>query len=140
MLVRSGYTAETEDFRLLSTLGRIEPQPEVPAVLARLRTRYRLVFISNTINALIAATVAALGTPIDFVVTEQQARAFKPDHALFCRAYTTMGVTPEQTVHVGMGQFTDMKVCHERGIRSVWIDRIGGRSILTGRLTRPYPT
>lgn len=36
-----------------------------------------------------------------------------------------MGVTRQGTVHVGMGQFTDMKVCHELGIRSVWIDRIG---------------
>jgi 2-haloacid dehalogenase len=34
-----------------------------------------------------------------------------------------MGVTMEQTIHVGMGQFTDMKVCHELGIRSVRIDR-----------------
>ena len=25
----------------------------------------------------------------------------------------------------GMGQFTDMKVCHELGIRSVWINRDG---------------
>ena len=26
---------------------------------------------------------------------------------------------------MGMGQFTDLKVCHELGIRSVWIDRVG---------------
>lgn len=36
-----------------------------------------------------------------------------------------MGVTKDETVHVGMGQFTDMKVCRELGIRSVWIDRVG---------------
>ena len=37
-----------------------------------------------------------------------------------------MGVTKDETVHVGMGQFTDLKVCHLLGIRSVWIDRVGG--------------
>ncbi len=28
-------------------------------------------------------------------------------------------------MHVGMGQVTDLKVCHEMGIRVVWIDRLG---------------
>jgi 2-haloacid dehalogenase len=36
-----------------------------------------------------------------------------------------MGVTKNETIHVGMGQFTDLKVCHELGIRAVWIDRAG---------------
>jgi 2-haloacid dehalogenase len=35
-----------------------------------------------------------------------------------------MGVAKEETIHVGMGQFTDLKVCQELGIRSVWIDRV----------------
>jgi 2-haloacid dehalogenase len=36
-----------------------------------------------------------------------------------------MGVAPDETIHVGMGQVTDLKVCHELGIRAVWIDRLG---------------
>lgn len=39
-----------------------------------------------------------------------------------------MGMTKDETVHVGMGQFTNLKVCHELGIRSVWIDRVGESS------------
>jgi len=106
-------------------LGRIEPHPEVPAALDRLRAHYKLAIISNTDDALIAGTVEAIGTPIDFVITAQQARAYKPDHRLFLHAYAKMGVTKEETIHVGMGQVTDLKVCHELGIRSVWIDRLG---------------
>ena len=109
----------------MSILRRIEPHPEVAAALERLRARYRLAIISNTDDDLIAGTVAAIGTPIDFVITAQQARAYKPDHRLFLHAYSVMGVTKEETIHVGMGQFTDLKVCHELGIRSVWIDRMG---------------
>ena len=125
-LAETGRTATGQDqATLLSTLRRIAPHPEVPAALARLRSRYRLAIISNTDDDLIAGTVAALGTPIDFVVTAQQARAYKPDHRLFLHAYAVMGVTKEETVHVGMGQFTDLKVCHELGVRSVWIDRMG---------------
>ena len=126
VLAEAGYAADPDDHEtLLSILRQIEPHPEVTASLERLRTRYRLAVISNTDDDLIAGTIAAIGAPIDFVVTAQQARAYKPDHRLFLHAYTVMGVTKDETVHVGMGQFTDLKVCHELGIRSVWIDRVG---------------
>ena len=126
VLAQVGFQG-TEDGHqtLLSILRRIEPHPEVPAALTRLRDRYRLAIISNTDDDLIAETVQAIGVPIDFVITAQQARAYKPDRRLFQHAYNTLGVTKDETVHVGMGQVTDMKVCHELGIRSVWIDRIG---------------
>ena len=125
-LAAAGHTATPADQEtLLSVLRRIGPHPEVPAALARLRARYRLAIISNTDDDLIAGTVAAIGTPIDFVITAQQAQAYKPDHRLFLHAYATMGVTKEDTVHVGMGQFTDLQVCHELGLRSVWSDRVG---------------
>lgn len=125
-LAERGLAATAEnDATLLSILGRIQPHPDVPAALGRLRSRYRLAIISNTDDDLIAGTVEAIGTPIDFVVTAQQARAYKPDHRLFLHAYAAMGIRKEDTVHVGMGLFTDMKVCTELGIRSVWIDRLG---------------
>ena len=110
---------------LVAHIEQLRPFPEVPAALERLRARYRLGIISNTDDDLIAGTVAAIGVPIEFVVTAEQAGAYKPDHRLFLHAHAVMGVTREETIHVGMGQFTDMKVCHELGIRSVWIDRAG---------------
>lgn len=125
-LAEVGYVATSNDHEILwSMLGRIEPHPEVPAALDHLRAHYELAIISNTDDALIAGTVDAIGTPIDFVITAQQARAYKPDHRLFLHAYAKMGVTKEETIHVGMGQFTELEVCHELGIRSVWIDRLG---------------
>ena len=121
-----GRTAgEGDGDTLLSFLRAIKPHPEVPAALERLRMCFRLGIISNTDDDLIAGTIAAIGVPVDFVVTAQQARAYKPDHRLFLHAHAAMGVAKEETVHVGMGQFTDLKVCHELGIRSVWIDRAG---------------
>jgi 2-haloacid dehalogenase len=125
-IAEAGYEATESDLQtLLTILSSIDPHPEVPAVLARLRERYRLAIISNTSDNLIAGTVNAIGTPLDFVITAQQARAYKPDHRLFQHAYATMGVTKEETIHVAMGQFADLKVCKELGIRSVWIDREG---------------
>ncbi len=110
---------------LLSHLRAIPAHPEVPAVLAGLRTRFRLAIVSNSDDDLIAGTVAAMGVPIDQVVTAEQARAYKPDHGLFHHAHAVIGATSAETVHVGMGQITDLKVCHELGIRAVFIDRLG---------------
>jgi 2-haloacid dehalogenase len=121
-----GFEAKAADFATLrSILSEIAPHPEVPAVLARLREHYMIAIISNTADDLIAGTVRAIGTPIDFVITAEQARAYKPDHQLFLKAYATMCVAREETVHVGMGQFTDLKICRELGVRSIWIDRLG---------------
>lgn len=114
-----------DEHGLLTVLGRIESHPDVPGALTHLRERFKLAIISNTDDDIIAGTVAAIGVPFDFVITAQQARAYKPDHRLFLHAYEVMGVSKDDTVHVGMGQFTDLKVCHELGIRSVWIDRMG---------------
>lgn len=125
-LRETGHDATAADLEtLLATLGRIEPHPDVPEALARLREHYRIAVISNTSDHLIADTITAIATPIDFVITAQQARAYKPDHALFHHAYAAMGVTKDETIHVAMGQFSDLKVCQELGIRSVWIDREG---------------
>ena len=125
-LRETGHDATAADLEtLLATLGRIEPHPDVPEALARLREHYRIAVISNTSDHLIANTITAIGTPIDVVITAQQARAYKPDHALFHHAYAAMGVTKDETIHVAMGQFSDLKVCQELGIRSVWIDREG---------------
>ena len=109
---------------LLSRLQAIPPHPEVPAALQRLREHFRLAIISNSDDDLIAKTVATIGVPIDFVVTSQQAGAYKPDHRLFLHAHSVIGATSDETIHVGMGQVTDLKVCHELGIRAVWIDRL----------------
>ncbi len=126
VLAEGGHTASLDDQEtLLLILRTIGPHPEVPAALNRLRACYRLAIISNTDDDLIAGTVAAIGFPLDFVITAQQAQAYKPDHRLFLHAHSAMNVTKGETIHVGMGQFTDMKVCHELGIRSVWINRAG---------------
>jgi len=126
VLIRQGLPPRPEDGEtLLSFLREIPPHPEVPATLQRLREHFRLAIISNTDDDLIAGTVAAIGVPIDFVVTAEQARAYKPDHRLFAHAHAVIGVAPEQTIHVGMGQVTDLKVCYEMGIRAEWIDRLG---------------
>ena len=114
--------------RIASSPARMGPHPEVPDVLPRLRKRYQITLVTNSGDDLIAPTVARIGVPFDHVVTAEQARAYKPSRQLFKYAYRTMGVAPDETVHVAMGMYWDMKARHELGLRGIWVNRRGETS------------
>lgn len=111
--------------RIASSVPTMGPHPEVPGVLRRLRERYQLAIFTNSDEALIVHNVEKIGVPFDYVVTAERAQAYKPSGQMFEYAYRTMGVTKDETVHVAMGMFWDMKACHELGIRGVWVNRRG---------------
>jgi len=58
-------------------------------------------------------------------ITAERAQAYKPSRQIFEHGYRTMGVTKDETVHVAMGMFLDIKACHDFGIRGIWINRRG---------------
>lgn len=109
--------------RIASSPMIMGPHPEVPDALRRLHERYRLAIFTNSDDDLIAPTVARIGVPFDHVITAEQAQAYKPSRQFFEYAYHQMGVTPEETVHVAMGMYWDMKACHELGVRGIWVNR-----------------
>ncbi|EWY41380.1 hydrolase [Skermanella stibiiresistens SB22] len=132
-ILRTGFSAAFGEYGLNPSAEEIEgiasspmtmgPHPEVPDVLRRLRERYKLAIFTNSDDDLIAPTVARIGVPFDHVITAEQARAYKPSRQLFEYAYGVMGVTPNETVHVAMGMYWDMKARHELGLRGIWVNR-----------------
>lgn len=134
-ILRTGFTAAFREHGLSPDAGEIAriaaspttmgPHPEVPDVLRRLRERYKLAILTNSDDALIGPTVARIGVPFDYVITAEQAQAYKPSRHLFAYAYRAMGVTPDETVHVAMGMYWDMKARHELGLRGIWVNRRG---------------
>ncbi|WP_245455672.1 haloacid dehalogenase type II [Neorhizobium lilium] len=113
--------------RLATAIPTMGPHPEVPDALRRLRKRYKLAIFTNSDEDIIVQNLAHLGVPIDYVITAERAQAYKPSPKLFEHAYQTMGVTKDETVHVAMGMFLDMKACHELGVRGIWVNRRGQR-------------
>jgi 2-haloalkanoic acid dehalogenase type II len=113
--------------RFATTIPTMGPHPEVPEALRRLRERYMLAIFTNSDEDLIVHNVARLGAPIDFVITAERAGAYKPSRQLFEHGYRAMGVTKDETIHVAMGMFLDMKACHEMGVRAIWVNRLGQR-------------
>ncbi len=134
-ILRTGFAAAFAEHGLTPGAEEIEgiasspmamgPHPEVPDALRRLRERYKLAIFTNSDDDLIAPTVARIGVPFDYVITAEQARAYKPSRQLFDYAYRAMGVTPDETVHVAMGMYWDMKARHELGLRGIWVNRRG---------------
>ena len=53
--------------------------------------------------------------PFDYVITAQQAGAYKPSRDLFEYAYREMGVASDEMVHGAMGIYWDIKGRHELG-------------------------
>ncbi|MBP2300545.1 haloacid dehalogenase type II [Azospirillum picis] len=134
-ILRTGFAAAFAEHGLTPTADEIEriasspmtmgPHPDVPDALRRLRERYKLAIFTNSDDDLIAPTVARIGVPFDYVITAEQAGAYKPSRQLFEYAHRKMGVTPDETVHVAMGMYWDMKACHELGLRGIWVNRRG---------------
>jgi 2-haloacid dehalogenase len=111
--------------RIANSPMKMGPHPDVPDALQRLRQRYKLAIFTNSDDDLIAPTVERIGVPFDYVITAEQAQAYKPSRELFEYAYRKIGVTADETVHVAMGMYWDMKARHELGFRGIWVNRRG---------------
>ncbi|WP_312796418.1 haloacid dehalogenase type II [Tianweitania sp.] len=132
-ILRIGFAAAFREHGVTPSADEIEriavspmtmgPHAEVPDVLRRLRERYSIAIFTNSDDDLIAPTVAKIVVPFDFVITAEQAQAYKPSRQLFDYAYRQMGVMPDETVHVAMGMYWDMKARHELGLRGIWVNR-----------------
>jgi len=108
---------------IVQCLRHMGPHPEVPSVLAQLRSRYKLAIITNSDDDIIQSNLRLIRTPIDVVVTSQQARAYKPSATIFRLAHQRLGVTKDSIVHVAMSMHLDISACHLLGMRGIWINR-----------------
>jgi len=96
--------------------------------LRRLKSRYKLAIISNTDDDLFAETAKILEVPLDFVITAQQARSYKPSHRNFELAVEKMAVPREKILHCAQSIFHDIVPAKQLGISNVWVNRRAGRA------------
>lgn len=105
-------------------IGTFVPYPDVPPALARLATRYPIVILSNADDAQIAHNVARLGVPVHAVLTAEGARAYKPRLRAFEFLLDTLGVGPDEIVHVSSSPMYDHRPAQDCGITNkVLMDR-----------------
>jgi 2-haloacid dehalogenase len=123
VLQRAGIPHSPEDVqRLVSCIERLKPFPEVPAALARLRTRYRLAVLSNGDPDMLEAAKKHHGIAFDAVISAAAANAFKPHVATYTKAAESLGVAMNEVLFVANHEF-DCVGAKSAGMRAAFIDR-----------------
>lgn len=119
---------ESDGDALVEAVPTFGPWPEVPDALRALKKKYEIAIISNTDDDLIARNVENIGVEFDYVITAQQAKAYKPDRQTFEYAFQAMDADPSQVIHVAQGWEYDHIPTRDLGLkRRVWINRYGRR-------------
>jgi 2-haloacid dehalogenase len=101
--------------------------PDSSEALRRLHERFRLGVITNCDDDLFDGSARRLGVAFDWVVTAQQAHAYKPSPEPFTTAFEMIAVPRERILHVAQSLFHDHVPARELGLTSVWIDRRHGK-------------
>jgi len=111
--------------RLHTEWGRLEPWPEVPAVLAGLRVRgLRLGVVTNCSMTGGRHAAERCGVPFDVVMTAEEAGFYKPRPETYRAALAALGLPPEQVLFVA-GSSADVPGAAGAGMPVVWHNRVG---------------
>ena len=123
VLERAGivYTMD-EVSALVAEIEKLKPFPEVPAALARLQTRYKLVVLSNGDPDMLETAKRYHGIPFDQVISVAEAGSFKPHVATYTQAAEIVGASMDQVLFVANHAF-DCIGAKSAGMRSAFIDR-----------------
>lgn len=125
---QAGITlAAGERDALVDSIGRWPAFPDTPGALAALKTKYRLVVVSNIDDDLFAKTAPNLGVEMDDVITALQVRSYKPAPAHFERMLERTGAAKAEVLHVAQSLFHDIAPARALGFATVWVNRRAGR-------------
>jgi 2-haloacid dehalogenase len=120
---RAGIPYTQDDVRyLVGEIEKLKPFPEVPPALDRLRTRYRLVVLSNGDPDMLETARRYHKVPFDRIISVAEANSFKPHVATYTRAAELLGLKPEQILFVANHAF-DCIGAKSAGMKTAFIDR-----------------
>lgn len=123
VLDRAGIAYSMDELRSLVTeIERLPCFPEVPAALARLQERYRLVVLSNGDPDMLEAAKAWHRVPFDKLISVAEAGTFKPHRAAYLRAAEICGVRCDEVLFVANHTF-DCIGAKAAGMRTAFINR-----------------
>lgn len=97
--------------------------PDVEPTLTALSERHPLALVSNIDDDLLALT--RLPEVFSLRCTGEAARGYKPDRTLFRFLLSKAESAPDQILHCGQSQYTDMVGAKPLGIPVAWINRRG---------------
>src|SRR5215471_8741588 len=105
-LVRAGIDHTADEVRaLVGHIERLQPFPDVPDALARLKTRYKIVVLSNGDPDMLENAKAQHRIPFDAVISVATANSFKPHVATYTKAAEIMRVSMNEVLYVANHPF-----------------------------------
>jgi 2-haloacid dehalogenase len=120
---RAGIRYTKDEVRyLVGEIEKLKPFPEVPAALAKLHTRYKLVVLSNGDPDMLETAKKYHGIPFDRVISVAEANSFKPHVATYRKAAELLGLQMDQVLFVANHAF-DCIGAKSAGMRTAFIDR-----------------
>ncbi len=123
VLQRAGIKHTPEDIRyLVGCIEELKPFPDVPAALAKLQTKYKIVVLSNGDRDMLETAKKYHGIPFDNVISVAEANAFKPHVATYTKAAEIMKVQMDEVLFVANHAF-DCIGAKAAGMHSAFIDR-----------------
>jgi 2-haloacid dehalogenase len=123
VLERAGIAHTMDEVRtLVAQIEKLRPFPEVPDALARLRTRYKLVVLSNGDPDMLETAKKYHGIPFDRVISVAEAKSFKPHVATYMKAAELLDLRLDEVLFVANHAF-DCIGAKSAGMRTAFIDR-----------------
>lgn len=111
---------------LIEAIKKFKPFREVPDALRRLKSEYDIAILSNSEDDLISYAVDELGVEWDYVLTAEQAGAYKPLPQAFEYLMKATGRGPEDIIHTAQGwEYDIMPTKRYPGMRRIWVNRYG---------------
>jgi 2-haloacid dehalogenase len=122
-LERAGIEHNAQEVaELVEAIVRLKPFPDVPAALARMRTRYKLAVLSNGDPDMLENARAHHQVPFDAVISVAEAGSFKPHVVTYTTAARLMGVELHEVLFIANHAF-DCIGAKSAGMRTAFIDR-----------------
>lgn len=109
--------------RLPASLATWPAFPDTARTLRALATRFPLVICSNVDADLFEATHEKLDAAIEWVVTADLCRSYKPNPRHLRVALALTGLQPHELLHVAQSRYHDIAPARALGIRTAWINR-----------------
>ncbi len=122
-LERAGIQHTEEEVKyLVAQIEKLRPFPDNVEALNRLKTRYKIVILSNGDRDMLENAKPSIGIEFDRIISVAEANSFKPHVATYTKAAEIMGVGMEEVLFVANHAF-DCIGAKAAGMRSAFIDR-----------------
>lgn len=123
VLERAGIEYTMDEVRhLVAQIEQLRPFPDVPEALARLKSQYKIVVLSNGDPDMLETAKRYHNIPFDAVISVAVANAFKPHVATYTRAAEIIGASMDEVLFVANHNF-DCIGAKSAGMSTAFIDR-----------------